>query len=342
MSKLFSPFTVKNIKVKNRVVMPPMCMYSAEDDGLAMDYHYMHYGARAFGGSGLIIQEATGVERRGRISDNDLGIWDDKHIAGLKKLVEVCQGYGALMGIQLGHAGRKCKIQSEDVISSSPIAFNDDYKTPREITEKEIIEVINAFRDAARRSLKIGYDIVEVHGAHGYLINQFLSPITNKRTDKYGGSMENRARFLREVIIAIREEWPMEKPLCLRVTAEEYNEDGNHPEDLAEIINLIKAEGVDIIHVSSGGVKTALIDLYQGYQVKFAEIIRERTGMPVIAGGLIISPHMAEEILQNERADLVFIGRELLRNPNWPLLADYTLDNDLGWPKQYTRAIPKR
>ena len=188
----------------------------------------------------------------------------------------------------------------------------------------------------------MGYDIIEIHGAHGYLINQFLSPVTNNRTDEYGGSVENRARFLKEVLHAVREVWTMEKPLILRVTAEDYVVEGNHPEDLAELINLVKHEGVDIVNVSSGGLVSIAPKVFQGYQVKFAEIIKEGTGLPVIAGGLIIDPHMAEEILQNNRADMIFLGRALLRNPYWPLQADYELKNEVSWPKQYERGRLRR
>lgn len=342
MSKLFSSFILKNIELKNRIVMAPMCMYSANEDGLATDWHRIHYATRAIGGVGLIIQEATGVERRGRISSNDLGIWDDEHIRGLKEIADSCKSYGTLMGIQIGHAGRKCEITNEDIIAPSPIAFNEESKIPREMNKDDIKAVIKAFENAAIRCLEVGYDFIEIHGAHGYLINQFLSPVTNKRTDEYGGSLENRARFLKEIIAAIRNVWPKEKPLGLRVTAEDYVQEGNHPEDLAEMINLVKNEGLDIIDVSSGGVVAAPINLYQGYQVKFAEMIKNATGLPVMAGGLIVSPHMSEEILQDNRADMIFLGRELLRNPYWPLLADTELNGETSWPKQYLRSKLKR
>ena len=341
LAKLFSPFTLKDIRLKNRIVLPPLCMFCGEDDGLVTDFHLMHYGTRAFGGVGLIIQEATGVERRGRISDRDLGIWDDSHIPGLKKLVEVCKAYGAAIGIQLGHSGRKCRIPGEDLISASPIAFKDT-KEPREMSKDEIKQVVNAFREGAKRALEIGYDLIEIHGGHGYLVNQFLSPITNKRRDEYGGSLENRGRFLKEVVEAIRKEWPREKPLCVRLSAEEYFEEGNHPGDIVEIINLIKDGGIDIINVSSGGLEGPREDEHQGHQLRYGDIVRRETGLPVIGGGYIISPHMAEEALQSERADLIFLGRELIRNPNWPLLADFALDNEVAWPPQYGRAKPNK
>ncbi len=342
MSKLFSSFKIKNIEIKNRIVMAPMCMYSADNDGIAKDWHYIHYTSRAVGGVGLILQEATAVEPRGRISSNDLGLWNDNQIEGLKKIVKAVKKNGSLMGVQLAHAGRKCEAENEQIIAPSPIAFSDEYRLPNEMTREDIKTVIKAFKDAAKRCIEVGYDIIEIHGAHGYLINQFLSPVTNNRTDEYGGSVENRARFLKEVLHAVREVWTMEKPLILRVTAEDYVVEGNHPEDLAELINLVKHEGVDIVNVSSGGLVSIAPKVFQGYQVKFAEIIKEGTGLPVIAGGLIIDPHMAEEILQNNRADMIFLGRALLRNPYWPLQADYELKNEVSWPKQYERGRLRR
>lgn len=337
MSRLFSNYIIKDLELKNRIVMAPMCMYSADDDGKVKEWHLLHYASRAVGAVGLIIQEATAVESRGRITANDLGIWEDSHIEGLKRVADTCKKYGAKMGIQLGHAGRKCEAESERIIAPSAIAFSDEYRVPNEMTKEEIKEVIESFKKAAKRCVEIGYDIIEIHGAHGYLINEFLSPLTNNRTDEYGGSKENRARFLKEIVKAVREVWSHEKPLLLRVSAEDYDEKGNHPEDLAEIINLVKDEGVDLIDVSSGGVISVAPKAYQGYQVKFAEIIKEKTDLPVIAGGLILEPHMAEEILQNRRADLVFLGRALLRNPYWPLYADHELSNIAIWPRQYER-----
>jgi len=343
MAKLFSSFKLKDIEIKNRIVMPPMCMYTADNDGIAKDWHLLHYTTRAVGGVGLILQESTAVESRGRISSKDLGLWDDSQIEGLKKIVNSVKTNGALMGVQLNHAGRKCEAENERILAPSSIAFSDENRLPAEITKEEIKTVVLAFKNAAIRCIEVGYDVIEIHGAHGYLINQFLSPLTNKRTDEYGGTIENRARFLKEVVHAVREVWPMEKPLILRVTAEDYVEEGNHPSDLAEIINLVKDEGIDMINVSSGGVVSIAPKAYQGYQVKFAEIIKENTGIPVIAGGLIIEPHMAEEILQNDRADMIFLGRALLRrNPYWALQADFELNNEIEWPRQYDRARLRR
>lgn len=334
---LFNSIKLKDLEVKNRIVMAPMCMYTAEDDGISKEWHRIHYATRAMGGVGLIIQEATGVESRGRITSNDLGIWDDTHIEGLKKIVNTCKSYGAKIGIQLGHAGRKCEVEHEGIIAPSSIAFDDESRVPNEMTKKDIETVVKAFKDAAKRCVEIGYDIIEIHGAHGYLINQFLSPLANKRNDEYGGTAENRARFLKEIARAVREVWSMDKPLMLRVSADDYVEEGNHPEDLAELINLVKDEGVDIIDVSSGGIVSIAPKVYQGYQTKFAEIIKSKTNLPVVTGGLIIEPHMAEEILRNDRGDMIFLGRVLLRNPYWPLYAAHELNNEIEWPLQYER-----
>lgn len=338
MSKLFSEYSLKNIKLKNRIVMAPMCMDSADNYGNVSSWHYLHYGTRAVGGTGLIILEATAVESRGRITDKDLGIWNDSHIGPLKEIVDECKKYGAKMGIQLGHAGRKCEVAAEDVIAPSSIAFNGKYKTPREMSKEDIKKVIGSFKAGARRAKEAGFDVIEIHGAHGYLINEFMSQLTNKRTDEYGGSTENRARFLLEVIKAVREEWPMELPLILRVSAEEYADGGNNPEDTAEIINFVKETGIDIINVSSGGVVEAHINTYPGYQIGFAEKIKKLVNLPIIAGGLVTSPLLAEEILQNNRADLVYLGRELLRNPYWPLVSAKELHDDTAWPIQYERS----
>ncbi|MFL0266765.1 NADPH dehydrogenase NamA [Candidatus Clostridium radicumherbarum] len=338
MSKLFSEYNLKNLNLKNRIVMAPMCMDSADNYGNVNSWHFIHYGTRAVGGTGLIILEATAVESRGRITDKDLGIWQDSHIKPLKEIVDECKKHGAKMGIQLAHAGRKCEVGTEDIIAPSSIAFNEKYKTPIEMSKEDIKRVISSFKDGARRAREAGFDVIEIHGAHGYLINEFMSGLTNKRTDEYGGSKENRARFLMEVIKAVREEWPMELPLILRVSTVEYAAGGNNPEDTAEIINFVKEAGIDIINVSSGGVVQAHINTYPGYQIGFAEKIKKLTSLPVVAGGLVTSPLMAEEIIQNNRADLVYLGRELLRNPYWPLVSAKELQDDIFWPVQYERS----
>jgi NADPH2 dehydrogenase len=338
MSKLFSPLKLREVEFKNRIVMAPMCMYSADMDGNSNSWHYVHYITRAIGGVGLIIQEATAVESRGRISDNDLGIWKDEHVEGLGRIVDECKKYGAKMCIQLAHAGRKCEAIAEEIIAPSSIAFSNEYRTPKEMNIEDIKTVIEAFRKAALRADRAGYDAIEIHGAHGYLINEFLSKLTNERTDEYGGSLENRARFLKEVVIAIREVWSLEKPLIVRFSAEEYDDKGNHPEDIARVINMIKDEGVDMIDVSSGGVIPVSFPLYPGYQIEFANDINCETGLPVIGGGLITNPLMAEEIIQNNRTDMVFFGRELLRNPYWAFAGAKELDDETEWPSQYFRS----
>lgn len=338
MSKLMSGYHIKNMNLKNRIMMAPMCMFCAGEDALATEWHQIHYATRAVGQVGLIMMEATGVESRGRITSRDLGLWKDEQIEGLQRIVKVCHDNGAKIGVQLAHAGRKSEVISEPSIAPSPIRFSDDYRTPVEMTYKDIEQVKKAFRDAAERADRAGYDVIELHAAHGYLISEFLSPLTNKRTDEYGGSLENRVRFLREVLKEVKSIWPDTKPIIVRVSAEDYEEGGNHAQDMAQIIQLIKDEGIDLVNVSSGGVVNVGPKAYPGYQVRFAEMIRNTTAIPVIAGGLIHSPQLAEEILQNERADLVFVGRELLRNPYWPLQAAKELRDDITWPVQYDRS----
>lgn len=339
MSKIFSNLILKDMELKNRIVMPPMCMYSCNNmDGIANNWHFVHYTTRAIGGVGLIIVEATGVEPVGRISDKDLGLWDDKQIEGLKSIVDECHKYGAKIGIQLNHAGRKSEVLSIQNVAPSAIAFNESYRVPSEMTKEDIKNTVNNFKAAASRALAAGFDLLELHGAHGYLISEFLSPLTNKRQDEYGGSDENRVRFLKEIIQAVKTVWPETKPLILRVSAEDYAEGGNTAVKTTALINLVKNEGIDMVHVSTGGVVPARMELYPGYQVKASEIIKTTCNIKTIAGGLITSPLMAEEILCNERANLVFVGRELLRNPYWPLEAAKMLGDEIKWPVQYERS----
>ncbi len=337
MSKLFSNIKIKNLELKNRIVMAPMCMNSSDSTGHSTDWHYVHYTTRAIGGSAFIIVEATAVESRGRIYDRDLGIWEDSHIDGLKRIAAMCHEQGSKIGIQLGHAGRKSMIKEENPIAPSSIPFDKGFRTPEEMTKEDIKTVINSFREGAVRALKAGFDAIEIHGAHGYLINEFLSPITNKRTDEYGGSLENRARFMTEVIRAVKEVWPSDKALLIRISAEEYAEEGHHIEESIEVCKIAASEGIDAIDVSTGAVVNVPIDIFAGYQVSYAERIKEAVKLPVIAGGLISSPDMAEEILKNNRADMIFLGRQLLREPYWPLRAAKELDVDLEYPHQYER-----
>lgn len=337
MNKLFSSYKIKDLVLKNRIVMAPMCMDSAID-GYANDFHYIHYASRAIGGAGLILVEATGVESCGRITMDDLGLWDDSQIDGLKNIVDVCHQYGSKVGIQLNHAGRKSEVWDEEIIGPSSLAFSEDYKTPIEMTGAHIKRVINSFKEGARRAHEAGFDVIEIHGAHGYLISEFLSPLTNKREDNYGGSALNRTNFLKEVIIAIKEVWPQEKPLFLRVSADDYAEGGNCAHSMAELLNIVKDYGIDVVDVSTGGVVPAKPETYPGYQTRHSETIKEVCNIPTISGGLITTSSMAEELLCNNRCDLVFLGRELLRNPYWPLQASKELEAEIEWPKQYLRS----
>jgi NADPH2 dehydrogenase len=335
--KTFEKYSIHGLELRNRIVMPPMCMYSSDHTGAVKEFHKMHYGARAIGGAGLIIQEATAVEPRGRISDRDLGLWSDDHIPGMKALVQIVKGYGARAGIQLAHAGRKSESASDTPVAPSAIAFSEDYRTPREMTVHEIRDVVQAFRDAARRALMAGYDLLEIHAAHGYLIHEFLSPLTNKREDMYGGSLVNRTRFLREVLIAVREVWPENKSLIIRVSATDYLPGGIDGDEIVRIVDQVK-DLIHMVHVSTGAIAPAQMKLYPGYQVQYAERIRRECGIPTIAVGLIKDLDQVEEILQNGRADLVALGREILRNPNWVLNNMNSQGIDARYPDQYFRA----
>ncbi|SEM87658.1 NADPH2 dehydrogenase [Mesobacillus persicus] len=333
--KLFSPFKIKDLTIKNRIVMAPMCMYSVEkEDGIVTDWHYTHYESRAVGQVGLVILEATAVTPQGRISPQDLGIWSDDHIEGLQELVKRIKRHGATAGIQIAHAGRKAEL-TEEIISPSALAFNERYKQPKEMTKEDIKQTIEAFKAGAARAKRAGFDVIEIHAAHGYLINQFLSPLTNKREDEYGGSMENRYNFLREVIDEIKTIW--NGPLLVRISASDYAEEGLTIDNYIEIASWMKEQGVDLIDVSSGAVVPARIPVYPGYQVKFAERIKQEANIPTGAVGLITTGIQAEEILQNERANLIFIARELLRDPYWPRTAARELGVEIESPKQYQR-----
>ncbi|CAN7335430.1 NADPH dehydrogenase NamA [Rossellomorea sp. LjRoot5] len=334
-AKLFEPYSLKNVEIKNRIVMAPMCMYSSHhEDGKVENWHRTHYTSRAVGGVGLIILEATAVTPQGRISPQDLGIWDDEHIEGLKELVDLMKEQGAKTGIQLAHAGRKAVLEG-DILAPSAIPFNDDMKPPVEMTADDIKETITAFIKGAERAKKAGFDVIEIHGAHGYLINEFLSPLSNKRNDEYGGSAENRYRFLREIIEGIQQVW--DGPLLVRVSAKDYNEEGLNVEDYVVFAQWMKEQGVDLIDVSSGALVPARIPVFPGYQVKLAETIKNGAGIDTGAVGLITTGIQAEEILQNDRADLVLLARELLRDPYWPRTAAKELGVEIEAPKQYER-----
>lgn len=335
MNHLFTPYKIKSITFKNRLVMAPMCMYSADTKGFANEWHYSHYETRADGGTGLILLEATSVEPRGRISENDLGIWDDAHVEGLREIVKRIHKKGGKAGIQLAHAGNKCGVLSEESISPSPLTFdpeNGRYKSPKEMTQEDINEVITAFALGAKRAQEAGFDVIEIHGAHGYLINQFLSPISNIRKDDYG---LNGTLFLSELISEVKVYWPDDKPLFLRISATDYHEDGNTPESLSKALLSIKND-IDLINVSSGGVLPSSVTSFEGYQVPLAEKVKQITELPVMAGGLIRSAKMADEIIRNQRADLVYLGRLLLTQPYWPILAAKELGAEIDYtPRQY-------
>lgn len=333
---LFTPFSLKELLLKNRIVMPPMCMYRAGNDGIVTEWHMLHYGTRAVGQVGLIIVEATGIEPRGRISNRDLGIWEDGHISGLKKLVEIVHAQGAKVAIQLAHAGRKSEVQDTIPVAPSALAFNEEYKMPAELSTEEIQEVIAKFSAAARRAVQAGFDAIEIHGAHGYLINQFLSPLTNLREDEYGGSPENRVRFLDEVLEAIHAVIPERMPVIVRVSAEEYHQDGNGTQDIAAMLKLVKHRGIDLVNVSSGAVIPVVPRAYAGYQIPFALKIKEMTDLPVLGGGLITEAAQAMQVAKTG-VDLVYLGRELLRNPYWVLQAAHVLGEEVQWPESYVR-----
>lgn len=334
MSALFSPLQIADVELRNRIVMSPMCMYSADIHGYATDWHFIHYPARALGGVGLIMIEATAVESRGRISENDLGIWTDKHVDGLKEIVSRCHQFGAKVGIQLAHAGRKAKISKEKIVSATSEPFSPDDTVPVELKTSNIKGIIHSFQEAARRAQKAGFDVIEIHGAHGYLINQFLSSHTNKRKDQYGGGIKARSLLLIEIIDAVRKVWLNSKPLFVRLSAIDHIKSGNDIKDTARIISYLKKK-VDIWDLSSGGIAPLGIKPYYGYQVPYSEQIKREQKVKTGAVGLIKTPEMAEEIILNNRADLVFLGRELLRDPFWALHAAEKMGIDVAWPDQY-------
>lgn len=333
--KLFSPITFGDVTLKNRIVMAPMCMYSSEsEDGTVQPFHVTHYESRAAGQVGLVMLEATAVQPEGRISTKDLGIWNDAHIEGLQQLTDRIHAHRSKSSIQLAHAGRKAVLPN-DIYAPSELAFNADYQTPIAMTETAIQETIEAFQLAAKRSKQAGFDIIELHAAHGYLINQFLSPLTNKRDDQYGGNSENRYRILSEIINAVKLEWT--GPLFVRISADEYHQHGNTLDDFIYFCKEMKKQAISLIDCSTGGVIPATIKPYPGYQVPKAEAIKKHVDIPTGAVGLITTGIQAEEILQNERADLIFLARALLRNPYWAKAAADELETTIEPPKQYSR-----
>jgi 2,4-dienoyl-CoA reductase-like NADH-dependent reductase (Old Yellow Enzyme family) len=354
-SALFTPLTIRDVTFRNRVFVSPMCQYSSVD-GLANDWHLVHLGSRATGGAGLVLTEAAAVSPEGRISPQDLGIWDDAQMPTLARIFSYVESQGAVAGVQLAHAGRKASVTppwqggakaevSEGgwtpVLAPSALPFSDRMQTPQALDVDGVKAVVAAFRDAARRVLEAGGRVIEIHGAHGYLLHEFLSPLSNNRTDEYGGTFENRTRATRDVVAAVREVWPERLPLFVRLSASDWVEDGWSPDDSVALARQLKLLGVDLIDCSSGGnVASVRIPVGPGYQVPFAERVRRDAEIMTGAVGMITSPEQAEQILRLGQADAVLIARELLRNPYWPLHAARALGAEAQVPVQYQRAFP--
>jgi 2,4-dienoyl-CoA reductase-like NADH-dependent reductase (Old Yellow Enzyme family) len=351
MSRLFSPLTLRGTTFRNRVWVAPMCQYSSVE-GYPNDWHLVHLGSLARGGSGLVMQEATAVTPEGRITPADAGIWEDGQADAYMPITQFIRAQGAVPGIQLAHAGRKASTERPwvgdgyveigqggwETVGPSQVAFGD-WPAPRELSVDDILAVVRAFADAARRAIEAGYGVAEIHGAHGYLLHQFLSPLSNHRTDDYGGDLEGRSRFLVQVVDAVREVWPEERPLFVRFSATDWSPDGWDVDETVELSRRLVGHGVDLIDVTSGGlVPGARIEVEPGYQVPFARAVREGAGLPVSAVGLIVAPEQADQILVNNAADAIMLARELLRNPHWPWTAARALGDDVPWPPQYVGA----
>ena len=344
MPNLFSPLTIRRVTLRNRIAMSPMCTYSAVGDGRATDWHLAHYVARAIGGAGLLITEATAVEARGRIDPHDLGLWDDAQVEPLARVVRLVQAQGAAICVQLAHAGRKAWSDSrgqgpELPVAPSALPFATEWVTPHELCGAEIDEIVAGWQAAAGRAKAAGFDAIEIHAAHGYLTHQFLSPLSNLRSDEYGGSLENRMRFLRRVLEAVQQVWSPDRPVLVRVSATDWAAGGLTPDDIVAVARELRARGVDLIDCSSGGtLPQGPAEIGPGYQVPFAEKVRREAGIATAAVGLITTAELADEIIRNGRADPVVLGRELLRHPYWPLDAAHTLNQEIDWPRQYRRA----
>lgn len=366
MSHLFAPLTLRAVTLRNRIAVSPMCQYSCEG-GLANDWHFVHLGSRAVGGAAVVFCEATAVLPEARISPEDLGIWSDRHAEALARIVPFIHEQGSLAGIQLAHAGRKASTYRTwspkqgaipaaeggwtNVLAPSAIKFQDNYPLPREITRDEIRAVTQAFAAAARRASGAGFDIIEIHGAHGYLIHEFLSPLSNHRADDYGGSFENRTRFAREVASAVRGAWPDTQPLFMRISATDWKEEWNEgrkeggwgPDQSVQLAREVKKLGVDLIDCSSGGVIPGVhIPVGPGYQTPFAEKIRRQADILTGTVGVVTEPVQADHIIRTGQADIVLLAREMLRDPYWPLRAARELNQTASWPAQYLRAAPEK
>jgi 2,4-dienoyl-CoA reductase-like NADH-dependent reductase (Old Yellow Enzyme family) len=352
MSKLFSPLKIRGVEFKNRIAVSPMCQYACVD-GIHADWSLVHYGSRAMGGAGLILTEATAVAPEGRITPDDAGIWNDTQVDAYKRINDFISSVHAVPGIQLAHAGRKASTYAPgkgdgevmpehggwQTLAPSAIRFSENYPLPKEMTSADIHSVIEHFKKAAERSILAGFRVIELHMAHGYLMFEFLSPLSNKRTDEYGGSFENRIRFPLAVLIAVRSVVPDSIPVFVRLSATEYVEGGWDIEQTVQLARRFKEAGADLLDTSSGGnIPHAPIPLGPGYQVPLSERVKHESGILTGAVGLITSPEQAEQIIAGNQADLVVLGRELLRNPYWPLAAARQLKADIEWPKQYLRA----
>ncbi len=353
---LFSSLTIRGVTFRNRIAVSPMCQYSSED-GFANDWHLVHLGSRAAGGAALIITEASAVEARGRISPKDLGIWKDEHIENLAHIARFVKAQGAVPGIQIAHSGRKGSTRAPwegdavvsreqggwQTVAPSPVPFRPGEPVPAELSRADIRAIVGTFAAAARRAHTAGFEVVEIHGAHGYLVNEFLSPLSNHRTDEYGGPFENRARFALEIVAAVRAVWPENLPLFLRISASEWVDGGWSVDDSVALATQVRNLGVDLVDCSSGGNSPdARIQLGPGYQVPFAERIRRDAGVLTGAVGMITGARQADEIIRAGRADLVLMAREFLRDPYWPLHAAPILQAEAAVPVQYLRAFPKR
>jgi 2,4-dienoyl-CoA reductase-like NADH-dependent reductase (Old Yellow Enzyme family) len=353
-SALFEPLRIRETTLRNRIAVSPMCQYSARD-GLPADWHLVHLGSRAVGGAALVIAEASAVSAEGRISPGDTGIWSDAHAAAWSRVARFVSDQGSVPGIQLAHAGRKASTDApwrggrplgEDAcgwrpVAPSPLAFGEGYPVPRELSTDDVRAVIGAFRDAARRADAAGFEVVEIHMAHGYLLHEFLSPLTNLRSDEYGGTLEGRVRLPLEVARAVREAFPVERPVFARISATDWVDGGWDLDQSVVLARALREAGVDLVDCSSGGlVPHARVPLGPGYQVPFAEAIRARGGVMTGAVGLIRDPAQAEAVVADGKADLVLLAREMLREPYWPLRAARALGVEVRWPDQYLRASP--
>ena len=354
MPHLFEPLPLRSLTLSNRIIVSPMCQYSSLD-GFSTDWHFVHLASRAVGGAALIFTEASAVTPDGRISPQDLGIYDDGHVPGLARIVHFIHGQGSRAGIQIAHAGRKGSTArpwegGREVPPSAggwqPVGptsqpFGPGYPVPRALSASDLVSIVDAFRQAAGRALAAGFDVVEIHAAHGYLIHEFLSPLVNTRTDQYGGSYDNRVRLCLEIVETVRAVWPDQLPVFVRVSSTDWKEGGWDIDQCVELARRLRDCGVDVIDCSSGGaVPDAIVPVGPGYQVFFAERIRREAGIATGAVGLITEPKQADAIVRDGRADCVLIARELLRDPYWPLRAARELGHAVPWPPQYLRAAP--